>query len=506
MMMRNANVPNGDPVVSSLRACAMIAVALLTLTILSVETINPEIAELWSMNHGVKDLKDLFHKYTNYSGGWYRPSAFFLYYQLITGIVTWYDLRVFQIFTLGLHFLNAYLITVLSSQVFGSCAKERLVLFILVSTNPLSYITLYQADGFDYLYQIFGTSVLISSIALLKGNFVSQHTTLDATFLGLSIAFLFALALTSKEQSISYAMVAAYLVFHFRKSIPSDNFGFRCAFAIAFISIALQVSLWCYYIALRVPPSSGAYRTNLNLTAIGANLNHWFQWSWRLNFVTLHDYSDMHNDVASNVPTLLLLACLLVFLVRTFLLKRSDEKSKVRLVLVAASILSIFPLVFGGFPWHFIAVSNLTAVLLARATVSVIRENAENAFFASTLYWALVIGVLTTAVVGIRLERDTSRAVIVRTIPALLQSTRNFTVQTQRVYYSTGPFGANLWPFSRGNAFSYALRDPAIVAINLPPGEKCNSKAPIGDLCFDYVAVDGHVELVRAAHVGPTIH
>ena len=333
---------------------------------------NPEWALFFQWNYGLS-VSDLVAWYNPWNPlGWYRPTSFIAYYQIVTQFIGWHNISAFH--SLGLMLLAVFAVAVyfFSLQIFQS-ETAAILSATLAAIHPVIFPLVYYLFSTDHLYQIF---ILISAIIFCSNILASRHR-----LLWMFTAFTFyLLAITSKEQAIAlpiFSFLVVIIEYLFRKTTMNGKnkqlFRNRLILCFSFVAVTLT------YVCIRIPimgyTATGEYRTGLNLETLISNIKSGPLW---LSHIFLFDSNTwnlwgIHNSLLNNFYGFLMLIFVVSYIVVAIINHESEEIRKILIVISFLLAFIIMPIYNGGRPWHYILPATAFTMLYARAVSTLLQ-------------------------------------------------------------------------------------------------------------------------------------
>jgi hypothetical protein len=458
------------------------------ISILSRPTISPEIAIAFLIVDGVKSMGQMLHQFFVFNWIWYRPLTFYLTNYLIFHSIDIHNIYLIKIISMFVILLNGYIVSELSKRIFDSSFIERVIVFSLVVSHPIYYSMAYEGSGIsDPIFNIFINLFLICFIGLwedLNPKLVNLEKLESRDKLPLVVlCFFFILCIvTSHERGLAvFAMVGALTIFYQWDYLRLGRIKWEKATAAVVAFSALVFVLYMLVVYRSKSHMTGDhYRTTFEITYVLQNLIKSIELPLRLFVHKDGSHYESHYDPLFNLFAFPFLLALLGYAYVVFRKEDKREKNGVLLLLLLFFCSIPIPLLFGGAAWHFFTASLYLSILTARAICYLSNVLALNKYLRSSLLIGFFLMLSVATVRGIKQELADGGSFIqfmLLTHKALNDETLNHPgFIPQVVYYDTGSYGNNTWPFGgQGNLFKYLYRDSRIIEIPLVNGRVLKS-------------------------------
>jgi len=471
------------PGIAGLSAVAL-AIAAVYARSFDYPTFNPEHALFFALNDGLT-WRGLLDKYLDFTSGFYRPTVFYVYYQLISRLAGWHDIAAYRAAAVLLLFVFGVAVYRLALTLMDRDRLAASAAAVLAVVHPLMFAHIYEAVG-GYLVNhlcVIAVAVLFCGRAL-AGRW-------SAAWLALAVV-LYLVALTSKEQAIALPgfLLLVLLIERLlgplsaeaRLAEPLRRLLLRrrvtCFFLIAAVSVAyLGLAFFPQYglaIFTVSHDAAAAYRVAFNPQIVLSNLvsgpfgvAHIFKWpmvTWGMTWIQDNPWNTLFGVV---------LLAAIAWHVGTAALKRDRAELASFAVLLALFLAAaIPPIISGGRPWHYVLCVAAYAVMAGRAFAALARRAAGQRR-------AVLGGALLASFAGVvAMERGNfAREVRVR-MPLFKLNAE--AMQRPPVAPAAMPRGATVlysikghdgWDFGVGNLFRLAYLDATIRELQAPDAE-----------------------------------
>lgn len=325
--------------------------------LLSIGHRFPEYPLFYGMNME-SGLDGWIQAYNPFQGGWYRPTAFRAYFQLITSAIGWQQFAAFQWIALFFQFLLSLSGYLLASRALGLDRISSALAGLAIAVHPVFFMVQVDLTHFDLLYQFF--SVL--AIALwIRGNRVGLARSLV-------VGFLSVIALTSKEQAVVLPVALLWIMLVDRLFDGSfSKYRTIQAGTLLFLLFGFSLLIIVTRILYMTDSADAAYRTGWSPGIVLENTRAAALWIFRIFLFDTSSWPEVRYYAFSKPGFLLGL----VFVVSSlyYVLSSLRHPESRRTVLYLLGIMMIFfalPVYSGGRPWHF-GVPAIAASLLAVA-------------------------------------------------------------------------------------------------------------------------------------------
>lgn len=416
-------------------------------------TFNPEHAFHYMLNAGMT-WRDWIGHYLTTGDLFYRPSAYYTWYQVVTRIVDWHDIQGFRLVTLGLLLVLTLVLARVGRVLLDDdrLACGLAALFFLV--HPLTFIPVYEISGFDLLYQF----AVLGILGLVGGGALHGPRRRLAV---VGCLLLYAAGLTAKEQTIAVPLFLGLLLTFDPKARASAEWRVLLAGVAALTAIYLRFDLpRMGYVA------TGDYRTGFNLDQLLGNLTSGPLWIVHLFVVDSDSWPWMkafHEGPANTLYGVVIVAISAWYGVRVGF--GADRGERHRLLVLAAFVVATLalPIYSGGRPWHYALPLAGFALILGRATAAAIRTLPDRRVAAAASLGAAAIPVLLS-MSGLPREIE-GRLPMFRVCYEALEHPPvppGALPPGATVLYATGP---NSWVYGLGRLFRFVYRDPTLTEI-----------------------------------------
>ncbi|MFI5020541.1 MAG: hypothetical protein ACHQRJ_02660 [Alphaproteobacteria bacterium] len=344
-------------------------------------TFNPEHAQFFALNDGLT-WRGLLDKYLDFTSGFYRPTGFYAYYQLVSSLAGWHDIAAFRVASLLLLFAFGVAVYALAITLMEGDRLAASAAAVLAVAHPLLFTFVYEAAGFDLINHL---CVLSVAVLFCGRSFAGRW---GAAWLALAVA-LYLVALTAKEQAIALpGFLLLVLLIERLLGPPSAEARLAevgrlrrrrvtCFFLIAALS---AVYLWLvifrhYGLAIFMGSHDAtAYRVAFNLQIVLSNLvsgplgvAHIFKWpmvTWGMTWVQDKPWNTLFGAA---------LLAAIAWHVGTAALKR-DRAELARFAVLLALLMAagVPPIISGGRPWHYTLCVAAYAVMAGRALTQLV--------------------------------------------------------------------------------------------------------------------------------------
>ncbi len=325
----------------------------------------------WNLNLSFKDFLNWYNPFS--STGWFRPTSFITFYQIITQFLDWRNIFAFQIISIIVIIINSFFIYFFTKQIYNDTITPILT-SLLSLIHPIYYSLIYNLFITDFLYQIF----ILWFVIIFCGNFLERK---KAYIWCIAAFIIYLLALTSKEQAIGLPVFLIgfllIMVFSNKNMINLKNklFGYRL------ILVLLTLVTTIIYVAIYLSKKSGLnntgeYRTGLNLDIIISNVLSgplWLSHIFVLDSKTWGISRDLHNTILNNLYGVMIIIFIISYLLISIIYKKRSEIYKLLICLFFTIAFLILPLYSGGRPWHY-ALPVVTFLMLYSRSVTTVFE------------------------------------------------------------------------------------------------------------------------------------
>ena len=470
-----------------LSAAALSAVALAIAAVYAQSfdypTFNPEHALLFAANDGLT-WRGLLDKYRDVTPGFYKPTTFYAYYQLMSRAFGWHDIAAFRLASILLLFAFGVAVYRLAITLMAGDRLAASGAAVLTVVHPLLFTMVYEAVGFDLINHL---CVLSVAVLFCGRAFAGKW---GAAWLALA-ALLYLVALTAKEQAVALPafLFLVLLIERFIGPLSAEaGLGvaeqrrlrrrrWTCFLLIATLTAAY---LWRVIFArygagmLAVSHDAGAYRATFDPAVVLSNLvsgpfgvAHIFKWpmvTWGMTWI---------QDKPWNEAFGVALLAAIVWHVGTAARAR-DRAELARFAVLLALLMAagLPPIVSGGRPWHYSLCVAAYAVMAGRAFATLVRRAAVRrpAAFGTALLATFVAVVVMehgnfAREVRFRMPLFRLNAEALKRPPvAPAAMPRGATI----LYSITGHEG---WDFGAGNLFRLVYLDATIHELQAPDAE-----------------------------------
>lgn len=453
------------------------------ITIISLSTISPEIGIAFANMDRVKTIGQVFGKFLEFKEVWYRPLTFYLTNFLIFKLIDIHNLYLIKVVSMCFIFLNGFVASELAKKIFNSSLIERFIIFALVVSHPLYYSIAFEGSGItDPIFNIFLNLSVICFLSLLE---VARNKLFEAGYksaaekrtLVFLCCFFIMCTITSQERGVSIFLVFALLY---------TFYNFDCKISAKFklekytsISMVLAGLLFLFYMAFvygSKPEWTGEhYRTIIEPQYVLPNLIKSVELPFRMFFHKMGRAYDAHYDALFNIFAIPLVILLIGFVFVS--IRGGDQKEKNRLTIILILFLSALPIpVFlGGNSWHFFTASIYVSILMGRSLFFWLEKLQKNQYLQSVFLISFFLLLSVSVVRGVNQEipegSDFKKFMLMMSSALEDRVLNDVEFVPEVVYYDTGDWGANTWPFGgQGNLFKYIYKNSQIVEIALANG------------------------------------
>ena len=438
-------------------ALLVVAVALVYARAFSYPTFNPEHAFHYMLNAGMTGREWLLH-YLTVGDLFYRPTIYFTYFQVVTGLVGWHDIYGFKLIGLGLLVLLGLAVYRLGLVLWVGDRLAAGLAALVVVVHPIMFVSVYETTGFDLLYQL----LILALVSLFLSPVLTggRHWWFAGLCLGLYLV-----ALTTKEQVVALpAFLALALMVERRDGpVPARR-----------LVLAGTAALTVVYILFNLPRlgyvDSGEYRTGVNYAEILGNIASGPLW---LAHLFVRDsgswpWMTVQNTWPNTLYGLAVLGLTGWYAVRVF---RAEDRKDWRRVLIAAAFVACFiavPIYSGGRPWHYALPLAGFALIQGRATATAIRWLARGDRRRLLAVAALAAALpVALSVASFSREMDARLPLFRINTEAMLHPpvAPEAMPHGATVLYATG---VNSWMYGLGRLFRFAYLDPTLNEMIVP--------------------------------------
>ncbi|HNX05259.1 MAG TPA: hypothetical protein PKI32_07135 [Opitutales bacterium] len=434
-----------------------------------------EYAEFYSYNNNL-DLQGWLQNYNPLRGGWYRPSAFILQYQVVAGLVGWHNIFAFKCVAVISMLLLGHGVYFLSRYITGD-GLVAVLAGLAAAIHPVMYMLSVDLFYFDAMYQIVLVWALYWFLKSLEGRPVQRLCIV-------SVLFLF--ALTCKEQAFVFpAMMCAVLFIGFLFADKKRSFlGERRPQIVVSAALMLLASLFAIGRAAAMGSTGGEYRSTLdwaqlipNALAGGTWIFRLFPWStpswdgipaemWATpNAALFHRLcSDLFSSHEMWHPTSAVMGffILTVFLAGSWRIFRKGS-GRDRFLLCSLwsgiAIFSLFPVYSGGRPWHFAIPAIFVMIVFAWGLGVILRRLPGR--WVTTAIVVVCSAMMLLSMEDFRLSRAKRLAMNYINYDALTRPPlpANDVPKGARIFYATG---GGCWAYGNGHLFEWVYLRPDV--------------------------------------------
>ncbi len=317
--------------------------------IFSYASFGPELGFFYQINARLS-FWGMLHKYVEFGEAWYRPTAFFAPYFVISKIFGWQHILIWKLadfLTLLAACWALYALTLLllpGQQLGGFLAC------LYLAAHPSVYLPLFEISAFDFPYLFF---VIASAICFLRAWRAGPRAARRWNLAGVCA---YALALTAKETAILtpvyLAAAAVVLLLAEGEAVTRKARLRRAGRLLAPYAVVLGLFVLLHVTRMPERPATAAYRTRPNLARILENARKYPLWMVHIFSHTgdtvfhAREQATPQNDVFGA----LVLALLLVQWGRDF--RRRVNRIPALLLALWILIFSAVPVYAGGYLWH----------------------------------------------------------------------------------------------------------------------------------------------------------
>ncbi|MFI4987625.1 MAG: hypothetical protein ACHQF3_09295 [Alphaproteobacteria bacterium] len=451
-------------------------------------TFNPEHALLFAANDGL-GWRGLLDKYLDIAPGFYRPTTFYAYYQLMSGTFGWHDIAAFRLASILLLFAYGAAVYRLAITLMAGDRLAASSAAVLTVVHPLLFTIVYEAAGFDLINHL---CVLSAAVLFCGRAFVGKW---GAAWLALAV-LLYLVALSAKEQAVALPAFLFLVLLIERLTGPlsaeaplgvAEQRRLRCWRWSCFLLIAALTAayLWRIIFArygvamLTVSHDAGAYRAAFDPQIVLSNLvsgpfgvAHIFKWpmvTWGMSWIQDKPWNTLFGAA---------LLAAIAWHVGTAVLAR-DRAELARFAVLLALLLAagLPPIISGGRPWHYTLCVAAYAVMAGRAFAALVRRAAGR--------WPAALGaaLLATFAAVVAMEHGNfAREVRFRTPLFRLNAEA---LDQPPIAPAAMPRGATIlysikghagWDFGSGNLFRLVYLDATIHELQAPDAEHLTSE------------------------------
>lgn len=395
---------------------------------------NPEHALYYVLNDGLT-LERLISEYTNPAQGFYRPTVFFGYYQLVSAAFGWDAIYGFKLVSLLLLLGYGLLVYKLGLIWWEGDRLAAGLAAVLAAIHPIHYVQVYETVGFDLIYQILVMGCLVLYFGpALRGRW--------------------------RWLLVVYAVL-------FRPSGPER----RPQRLMAVMVAALGVAFMAFYAGRLGYIDTGPYRTGPNWPQILINLKSGILWICHI--FTLHNpvwplalIQDTRSNFAFGVAVVAVTASYLIMVLRGA--GAPGEARRLALVGSFLGVVLVIPVYSGGRPWHFGLPLAAFALMEGRALAWLIRRLGSPRARLGVLCGVLAV-TLTLSALDFRRELN-RRLWLFRINTEALRHPPIAPAAMPRgatVLYRVDP---DVWSYGVGHLFRFVYQDPSITELTVAPG------------------------------------
>ncbi|MGO8868265.1 MAG: hypothetical protein ACLQME_17375 [Alphaproteobacteria bacterium] len=447
-------------------------------------TFNPEHALSFAVNDGLT-WRGLLDRYLDFTAFFYRPTDFYVYYQLMSRLAGWHDIAAYRaaafvlLFAFGVGVYGLAITLMEGDRLAASAAA------VFAVVHPLMFTHIYEAVGFYLINHL----CVISAAVLFCGRAFAGRW--GKAWLALAVV-LYLVALTSKEQSIALPgfLLLVLLIERLLGPISAEarlaeaerrrlrRRRVTCFLLIAALSVAyLRLVFFPHYGLAMFTVShdpAAAYRVAFNPQIVLSNLvsgpfgvAHIFKWpmvTWGMTWIQDNPWNTVFGAA---------LLAAIAWHVGTAALKRDrPELASFAVLLALFMAAAVPPIISGGRPWHYVICVAAYAVMAGRAFAVLARRVAGQQ--RAVLGGALLV---SFAVVVVMEHGNFAREVRVR-MPLFKLNAE--AMQRPPVAPAAMPRGATIlysvkghdgWDFGDGNLFRLVYLDATIHELQVPDAE-----------------------------------
>ncbi len=444
-------------------------------------TFNPEHALLFAANDGLS-WRGLLDKYLDVAPGFYKPTTFYGYYQLMSGIFGWHDIAAFRAASILLLFAFGAAVYRFSITLMAGDRLAASSAAVLTVVHPLLFTIVYEAIGFDLVNHL----CVLGAAALFCGrSFVGRW---GAAALALAV-LLYLVALTAKEQAVILPafLFLVLLIERFMGPLSAEaglavaerrrlrRRRWACFLLVAILTAAY---LWRIIFArygfamFTLSHQDATYRAAFDPKIVLSNLvsgpfgvAHIFRWpmvTWGMSWIQDKWWNTLFGAA--------LLAAIASHVGRAVLKRDRAELARFAVLLALLLTAAAPPIFSGGRPWHYTLCVAAYAVMAGRAFAALARRAAGGRRPA-------VLGTaLAAAFVALSVMEHGNFAREVRFRMPLFRLNAEALARPP-VAPAAMPRGATIlysikghegWDFGAGNLFRLAYLDPTIDEVQAP--------------------------------------
>lgn len=435
----------------------VIAVALVYAHAFSYPTFNPEHPFHYMLNAGLTGREWLDY-YLVAGDPFYRPTAYFTYYQIVTQWIGWHDIYSFKLVGLTLLVLLGYLIYRLGVLLWAGDRLAAGLAALVTVVHPIMFVSVYEATGFDLLYQL-----LVLVIVFL---FVGPALTGSRRWLVVGLCLgLYLVALTTKEQVVALPgfLLLVLLLDRWAPAVPA-----RWWLLVGCILLTIG------YILFSLPQigyvDSGEYRTGFNIAEVLGNVTSGPLWIAHL-FVRNSEtwpWMTVHNTIPDTLYGLSVVGVILWYGVRVFRQRQPEEQRRASIAVIFVISFIAIPIYSGGRSWHYALPLAGFALIQGRAIAMAIRAwaGSDRRRWGGAVAVAAILPV-ALSMVGFAREMDARSALFRINTEALIHPPVAPAAMPHgaSILYETGD---NSWMYGLGRLFRFAYLDPSLNEIIVP--------------------------------------
>jgi len=123
-------------------------------------TFNPEHALFFALNDGLT-WRGLLDKYLDFTSGFYRPTDFYVYFQLMSRLAGWHDIAAYRAAALLLLFVFGAAVYALAITLMEGDRLAASAAAVLAVAHPLLFNVVDEAAGFDLINHLCVISVAV---------------------------------------------------------------------------------------------------------------------------------------------------------------------------------------------------------------------------------------------------------------------------------------------------------------------------------------------------------
>lgn len=461
-------------------------IAVYIITMISRPIISPEIGVAFLMLDDVRNIHQVFDKFTEFHEVWYRPFTFYLTNFFVFRLIDMHNIGMIKIISLLVIFFNGFIVTELAKKIFNSNFIERSIIFALVISHPAYYSMTYEGQGIvDPIFSIFINIALISFIALLESynnkvgaksvgllamSNASKITLVILCCLSISISIL------SQERALSiFPMIGLLYVFYNSKHILSKKLVFdKSVWAVLIFSLGIFILYMIFVYSNKTSFSGEIYRNSFETKYVIINIIRAVQAPFRLSFYRSNlGIYDVHHGLLFNILPIIFIVVSIFYIKNIFSGKNSEEKNGLKIIAILFFCSLPIPILFGGrSAWHYFPAGIYVSIIMGRS-INYYFTKIDSKYIQSSILALFFIFLSVASVDGMHKETSGGwRSALLLIDSSLKSKALNDVEYTPKVvYYDTGSWGSFVWPFGgNGNLFKYLYKDKNIVEIAISNG------------------------------------